>query len=273
MMDVIVVAGGIPERGDPLYAFTQGGYKTMLDVSGKPMVQWVLDALSDAASVQRVAVVGLPPITALDCKKPLIMLSESGEIVENIRLGALELAKQNPEAAKVLILSADLPAITPEMIEWLIQRVEESDHELFGFLLNRATIEAVDKDSRRVFMHLKNTEVCLADVAGLQIAFANRPEHPLWQRLVEARKSPTRQAALLGYDVLFLLMLRQLTLKEAESSINRRLGINARAVSCPFPELGLDVDRPRDIEVLCDFLTARMLSVEGKLFVSAIDGL
>lgn len=263
MMDVIVVAGGVPERGDPLYAFTQGAYKVMLDISGKPMVQWVLDALSDAPSVQRVAVVGLPPITALDCKKPLIMLPESGEIIENVRLGAIELAKQNAEAAKVLIISADLPAITPEMIEWLIERVQESDHELYGFSLNRKIIEAVDKDSRQIYVHLKNEEVCLADVGGLQIDFANRPEHPLWQRLVEARKSPTRQAALLGYDVLFLLMLRQLTLKEAETSINRRLGINARAVSCPFAELGLDVDRPRDIDVLEDILTARMAAVKG----------
>lgn len=264
MMDVIVVAGGAPERGDPLYAFTQGGFKSMLEVAGKPMVQWVLDALSDAPSVQNVAVVGLPPITALDCKKPLIMLSESGEIVENIRLGAIELAKQNPNATRVLIVSADLPAVTPEMVEWLIARVKESDHELFGFSINRKTIEALDKDPRQIFVHLKNEEVCLADVAGLQIAFANRPEHPLWQRLVEARKSPTRQAALLGYDVLFLLMLRQLTLKEAEASINRRLGINARAISCPFPELGMDVDRPRDIDVLEDILAARTASIQRK---------
>lgn len=262
MMDVIVIAGGIPEREDPLYTFTQGGYKAMLELCGKPMIQWVLDALSKAPSVGRVAVVGLPSITALDCEKPLLMLSESGEMVENVRLGALELAKQNLGAKKVLIVPVDLPAITVEMIEWLIAQIEESDHELYGFFLSRKAVEAIDKDERRTFVHLKNDEVCLADVAGLQIAFANRPEHPLWKQLVEARKSPTRQAALLGYDVLFLLMLRQLSIKEAEASINRRLGIDACAIACSFPELALDLDRQHSFDVLSNLLANQMISVE-----------
>ncbi len=261
-MDVIVMAGGIPGRGDPLYPITLGGFKAMLEINGKPMIQWVLDALSSAPSIQRVAVVGLPPITALDCEKPLIMLSDSGEMVENVRQGVVELTRGCPETAKVLIISADLPAVTSEMIEWMAAGVEESDHELYGFVIDRKVMETMDKDERRVFAHLKDAEVCLGDASCLQAAFANRPDHPLWQKLVEARRSPTRQAALLGYDVLFLLMLRQLTLKEAEASIDRRLGVNARGIPCPYPELGLDVDRPHDVEMIRDLLAERTLQSE-----------
>lgn len=257
-MDVIIMAGGVPGREDPLFPITQGGYKAMLDVSGKPMIQWVLDVLSKAPSIQRVAVVGLPPITALDCDKPLIMLSKTGEMVENVRAGVVELAKQNLEVSKVLVISADVPAITVEMVEWLVERVQESDHDLYGFVIDRKTVEAINKDERRTFAHLKDAEVCLADVVGVQTTFANQIEHPLWSKLVEARKSPTRQAALLGYDVLFLLMLRKLTLKEAEASINRKLSLNATAIPCPYPELALDVDRPQDLDVLNDLLSTRL---------------
>lgn len=256
-MDVIVMAGGVPGREDPLYTITQGGYKAMLEVAGKPMIQWVLDALSKAPSVQRVAVVGLPPLTALDCEKPVIMLANTGEMVENVRAGAVELAKQNSNSNKVLIISADIPALKAEMIEWLISRIEESDHDLYGFVLNRKDLEAMNCGEQRAFAHLKDAEVCLADAAGLLTSFAAQVEHPLWQKLIEARKSPTRQAALLGYDVLFLLMLRQLKLKEAEAAINRRLGVNATAIPCPYPELALDVDRPRDLEILNDLLAKR----------------
>lgn len=256
-MDVIVMAGGVPGQKDALYAVTQGGYKAMLEVAGKPMIQWVLDALSESPSIQRVAVVGLPPLTALDCEKPLIMLANTGEIVENVRAGAVELAKHNPDGAKVLILSADLPALKAEMVEWLVGQIEASDHDLYGFVLNRKSVEAFNCGEQRVYAHLKDAEVCLADAAGLLTSFANRVEHPLWQKLIEVRQSPTRQAALLGYDVLFLLMLRQLKLKEAEAAINRRLGVNATAIPCPYPELALDVDRPRDLEVLNDLLIKR----------------
>lgn len=259
-MDVIVMAGGIPGREDALYPVTQGGYKAMLMLSGKPMIQWVLDVLSRAPSVERVAVVGLPPITALDCEKPLVMLSKTGEMVENVRTGAVELAKQNPASKKVLILAADLPAITVDIVEWLVAQVEESDHDLYGFVIERKAINAVYKDIRRTFAHLKDAEVSLADVAGMKTEFAGHAEHPLWQKLVEARTSPTRQAAMLGYDVLFLLMLRQLKLKEAETSINRKLGIDSIAIPCPFVELALDVDRPQDLEFLVDYLAARSLA-------------
>ncbi len=48
-MDAIVIAGGIPEPGEPLYPYTQGKPKATLEISGKPMAQWVLDALNGAA--------------------------------------------------------------------------------------------------------------------------------------------------------------------------------------------------------------------------------
>lgn len=261
-MDVIVPAGGIPERGDPLYAVTQGGYKAMLDIAGKPMIQWVLNALSQAPSVQRVAVVGLPPITALDCEKPLIMLPDLGDMVENVRSAALELAHTDASAQKALVISTDLPAITAEMIEWLIARVEESDHDLYGFVIERSLLEALDRDEHRIFAHLKDTEVCLADVAGLKTAFAGCTDHPLWQQLAEARKSPMRQAAILGYDVLFLLTLRQQSIEEAQDAVNRRLKVDGHITLCPYPELALDVDRPHQVEDLRDYLAGRLLPVD-----------
>ena len=44
IMDAIVIAGGIPQPEEPLYEYTQGIPKAMLNIAGKPMVQWVLDA-------------------------------------------------------------------------------------------------------------------------------------------------------------------------------------------------------------------------------------
>ena len=57
-MDAIVTAGGIPLPEEPLYPATRGQSKAMLDVAGKPMIQWVLDALTDAKTVDNVIIVG-----------------------------------------------------------------------------------------------------------------------------------------------------------------------------------------------------------------------
>ena len=58
-MDAIVMSGGIPEPEDPLYEFTQGEPKALLEIAGKPMIQWVLDAISGAESVGKVVLISL----------------------------------------------------------------------------------------------------------------------------------------------------------------------------------------------------------------------
>jgi bifunctional N-acetylglucosamine-1-phosphate-uridyltransferase/glucosamine-1-phosphate-acetyltransferase GlmU-like protein len=77
-MDVIIPAGGIPRPSHPIYKYTQGKPKALLDIAGKPMIQWVLDALSEAKSVGHVAVVGVSEGSVdLSCKKPMSIHPQS----------------------------------------------------------------------------------------------------------------------------------------------------------------------------------------------------
>ena len=46
-MDAVVLAGGIPQPNEPLYSYSHGEAKALIDMAGKPMIQWVLDALGD----------------------------------------------------------------------------------------------------------------------------------------------------------------------------------------------------------------------------------
>ena len=66
-MDALVTAGGIPDPNEPLYEYTHGEPKAMLDICGKPMVQWVLNALEGAKTVDRIVVAGLPPDSGVSC--------------------------------------------------------------------------------------------------------------------------------------------------------------------------------------------------------------
>jgi NDP-sugar pyrophosphorylase family protein len=42
-MDAIITAGGIPQPGDPLYVYSNGDSKALIDIAGKPMIQkkWI----------------------------------------------------------------------------------------------------------------------------------------------------------------------------------------------------------------------------------------
>ena len=80
-MDAVVTAGGIPQPDEPLYAYSRGESKALIDVAGKPMIQWVLDALGDAKTIDRIVVIGLTDKSKLRCKKPLTYMSNQGKML------------------------------------------------------------------------------------------------------------------------------------------------------------------------------------------------
>src|SRR3972149_4854187 len=80
-MDAIVTAGGIPQVGEPLYEFTQGSPKALLDIAGKPMVQWVLDALSCSETIERVVIISLPEESGLQCTKKVTYVPNQGGLL------------------------------------------------------------------------------------------------------------------------------------------------------------------------------------------------
>ncbi len=248
-MNAIVTAGGITAPKDPLYAQTGGGFKAMLAINGRPMVQYVLDALNGSAQIERIFVVGLPLEDYLESARPLLRLEDCGDMVANILAGAREVSRLDPAARHCLVVSSDIPAVTTEMVDWLVDQVKQSDQDIYYNVIERAVMEARYPGSRRTYVHLRGAEVCGGDMNAIRLSLA-ASGNPLWDRLIEARKSPLRQAALIGYDTLFFLLLRRLSLQEAEQSVSRRLGIRARALLCPFAEMGMDVDKPFQLEIM-----------------------
>jgi len=249
-MDAIVVAGGTPQPGEYLYEETGGNPKAMLDIAGKPMIQWVLDALSGAKTIEQVVVIGLPAECCdIRCSKPMSFFPNQADMIENIRTGAVKVLEINPQAHHFLIVSSDIPAITAEMVDWEVRTTMETDHDVYYHVITREVMEARFPGSRRSYVHLKGMEVCGGDmnVVRAQTVTANEA---LWKKIVDARKNALKQASLLGYGTLFLLMFRLLTLDKAVALASKRLNIKARAIVCPYAEIGMDVDKPHQLAIM-----------------------
>lgn len=254
-MDAIVTAGGIPTQGDPLFEITAGRPKAMLDFGGKPMIQWVLDALSESKMINRVVVIGLPPFTELRCSHPLTVIENQGSMLANMQIGVNELQKQGNISQKVLAVSSDVPAITGGMIDWMVQTVQETDHDLYYNVISREVMEAVYPDSKRTFLKLKDVEVCGGDINAFDHQFIFTRQN-LFETIIGSRKSPIRQASILGFDTLFLVLLHKMTLLQAEINISKKIGSRAHAILCPYAEMGMDVDKPHQYEQVLSGLRA-----------------
>lgn len=248
-MDAIVTAGGIPRPEDPLYPYSHGDSKALIDVAGKPMVQWVLDALGDARNVDNVIVVGLSPKSGVTCKKPLHFVSNQGRMLTNIVAGvnkALELDKKNKY---VLIASSDIPALKPEMVDWLIDTCMETKDDLYYGICQREVMEARFPNSRRTYTRLKDMDLCGSDINIAHVRMAT--EHlDMWETLIGSRKSPLKQASTIGLDTFFQVLTRTITLDQLVEKVCRRLGITGRAIRWQHAEPCMDVDKPHQLELM-----------------------
>jgi GTP:adenosylcobinamide-phosphate guanylyltransferase len=248
-MDAIVTAGGIPQPEDPLYTYSHGDAKALIDIAGKPMIQWVLDALSDAKRVDNVIVIGLSPKSGVTCKKPLHFLSNQGRMLANIVAGVNKSLELNKKNQYVLIASSDIPALKPEMVDWLIETCLETKDDLYYGICPKDIMEARFPGSRRTYTRLKGMALCGADMHVSHVSMAT--DHlDMWEQLIGNRKSPLRQASIIGLGTFFRVLTRSITLDELVDTVCTRIGIKGRAVQYPFAEPCMDVDKPHQLELL-----------------------
>jgi len=248
-MDAIVTAGGIPQPQDPLYSYSHGNSKALIDVAGKPMIQWVLDALSDAKNVDNVIVIGLSNKSGVTCKKPLHFVSNQGRMLANIVAGVNKSLELNKKNQYVLIVSSDIPALQAEHVDWLIDSCMETKDDLYYGVCPRDVMEARFPDSKRTFTHLKDMDVCGSDINITHVRMAT--EHlDMWESLIGSRKSPLKQAGVIGFGTLFALFTRRLTLEDAVQRVSDRIGIKGHAIVWPYAEPCMDIDKPHQLELL-----------------------
>ena len=249
MMNAIVTAGGIPQPGDKLYAYSNGDSKALIDVAGKPMIQWVLDALSESQQVDQVIVIGLSAKSGLTCKKPMHFVSNQGRMLANIVTGVKKSLELNPKYEYVLIVSSDIPSLKGEMVDWLVKTSMQTRDDIYYGVCPREVMEARFPTSNRTYTKLKDMEVCGADVNIVHYSMAT--EHlDTWEELIGNRKSPLRQAAVIGWDTLFQLFTGRFTLQGLVERASQRIGIKGRAIIWDHAEPCMDVDKPHQLELM-----------------------
>jgi len=248
-MDAIVTAGGIPQPEDPLYTYSHGDSKALIDIAGKPMVQWVLDALSDAKQVDNIIVIGLSPKSGVTCKKPMYFISNQGRMLANIVAGVNKALELNKKSKHVLIVSSDIPTLKPEMVDWLVETCMQTQDDIYYGVCKRDVMEARFPNSKRTYTKLKDMEVCGADINISHVRMAT--EHlDMWESLIGTRKSPLRQAGIIGFGTLFRVLTRSIPLEELVETVCERIGIQGRVIQWPYAEACMDVDKPNQLELL-----------------------
>ena len=248
-MDAVITAGGIPDPEDPLYEYTQGESKALLEIAGKPMVQWVLDAVCESEKIDQIVMVGLEPDCGVACDKPITYIPNQGGMLDNVRTSIDKVVELNPDSELVMLVSSDIPALTTQMVDWVVDTVLETEDDFYYNLITREVMEERFPGANRSFVKLKDVQVCGGDLNVARVAAAHGNDD-LWNRLISARKNVFKQAALFGFSTLILMLTRRISLEDAVPRVEKQLGIRGRAILCPYAELAMDVDKPHQLEIL-----------------------
>lgn len=212
-----------------------------VEVAGRPLAAWVAEGLRGVAEMGRVAVVGRG-------EWPAALTVEPGEsIVENLRRGVAALAAPDEE---LVVAAGDAPLINAAAVTRFVSACRTAGADLGYPVVPRPACEARFPGTRRTYVRLREGSFTGGNCFYLTPA-AVAPAVDWLERVYAARKRPLRLARLLGPGLLLRLVLGRAGIAEAQRAADRLLGLRARAIVCADdPELGVDVDKPADLELV-----------------------
>jgi len=261
-LDALILAGAPPEAPDPLAMAEGVPRKVMIDLLGHPMLWWVLQALRASDRLDHLIVLGGEPEDIIGIGGPIECLPTRGKLLNNVLVGLEHLVMLHPQAELALIVSGDLPLVTPEMINYFIHACQRVEADLYYPVVERSVMEGRFPGSARTFVPLREGRFCGGDMVMVRVGTALTRQGVI-RDLLERRKSPWQQARLIGMGTLIKLLLRRLSIAEAERLTSRALGIRGKAIISPYPELGMDVDKPHQLAIVRQALAARLAKTEG----------
>ncbi|MBX5467079.1 MAG: NTP transferase domain-containing protein [Firmicutes bacterium] len=237
-MQALVLAGQ-PNQG-ALRQVADCRWEAEIPLAGRPMLEYVLDALEASREVDAVVVVG--PVGS---RSGVHYVAAEAELWENLAAGFAAL----PEPSRpCLVVTADIPLITGPMIDEFIRRAPAHVDVVYP-VVRREVAAARFPGTRRTYVRFREGTFTGGNLFWVRptalLAVADRA-----RTFFSHRKSPWRLASDLGWGVFWRLATGRLSLGELETVVGRLLGVSGKVLPFDYPEIGVDVDKVEDFRLI-----------------------
>jgi NDP-sugar pyrophosphorylase family protein len=228
---------------------TQGKSKALLDMGGRTMLERVVDALQQAESIGEIVVVGLGSDLGMIFHKPVHHVTDHGSLLKNALAGIARMRELHPETELMLICSADIPTITPRIIDEFIEVCKPFDQGMVYNFVDKPTLEARFPHSNRTYVKLKEAQIAGGDMTLIQADLSDT-NRDIWEALTNARKHAWQLAKVVGLRLMIKLLLRQLSIADIEDAAQRITGRPCQVMLNPHAEIAMDADKPEQVLLL-----------------------
>jgi GTP:adenosylcobinamide-phosphate guanylyltransferase len=248
-MDAIILAGGL--NSGPLRGLSPAQYEAEIEIAGRPMLDYVILALKKVHSITRIIVVGSISMLSEDVKSSIDLIANPGDsLIDSLTNGLDTLSTEEP----VLVLTSDIPLITREAVEDFLRRCRERNGDVYYSFVSKELNEEKYPGVQRTYVKLSEGTFTGGNLVLLApgIVKSNRE---LLYKAASLRKKPIQLGKLLGWRCLVYLLLGKLTISAIEERVLKIFKINAIGVISPYPEVGIDVDKPSDLKLVNEVLS------------------
>ncbi|NMB02870.1 MAG: NTP transferase domain-containing protein [Firmicutes bacterium] len=251
-VDAVVLAGA-PNEGQ-LKEASSAKWEATIPIHGKPMVNYVIEALQESEHIAKVVVVG--PLELKDLLPAKCLWVEAGQsLTENIFRAMEHLEQKN----KILLVTSDIPFVHAESIDDFIERCAELSGDVYYPLISKEANQQMYPETVRTYFTLKEGSFTGGNLLLVTPEAINNSRWVMDELFLQ-RKKPWKVIRLLGFLFILKFMTKQLTLRELEQRASSILGYKGVFIITPYPELGTDVDKPSDLELALKIIS----SVQGK---------
>lgn len=215
--------------------------KSLIDLRGRPMIQWVAEALKASGAIGSVAAVG--PECLRDSGLSEVadyILPDRGHEVDNLLSGMDAL----PDAEHIMMVSSDTPLLTPESVDDLVLNAPVAD--IVYPSVEKAEVMAQFGERKWVFVRTHEGEFTGSSTVLFRPS-AFRDHEDTLRKVFDARRDVMALVRMWGVGFALKFAMGQLSLRDVEKKISETLNVDGRSYVSAYAELAFDVDKPSDI--------------------------
>jgi GTP:adenosylcobinamide-phosphate guanylyltransferase len=244
-----IVLAGSPNNGR-LKDCSSAPNEALIKIGNKFMVEYVVEALLVSQKIEKIIVVG--PKLSLEriFQKKIkdLKIVESGETIIQSLLNAMDFIG-NDLNSRVLVVTSDIPLITGQIIDNFIEECINEEADIIYPIVSKSVNQAKFPGVKRTYVRLKEGVFTGGNIFLIKPSII-KPCAYYAEELVQLRKSPLKLLKYIGFEYFLKYLFRNLSIKDAELRISQLFNIKGKAISVSHPEIGVDVDKPSDLELV-----------------------
>jgi len=251
LINVLVMAG-TSKKGE-LEEYAQVSNKALIPINGKPMLWFVLEALEGVPSLNKIKLLSSPqelePVLSDSRWAGVEIIPEKGSLLDNLEEGLKYMEKETP----CLVATSDIPLVTASIVQDFVNRCDPFDKDFYYPIIAEKDYIKEFPNAKRTYLKLKEGKFTGGNLALVKPSSILERISRL-HMIFAHRKKPWKYARMLSPFMVFKFLFKQLTVPELEDYISHLMSWRVQAVSTPYVEIGADVDKPRDLDLIKEII-------------------